>query len=235
MTTDKQLEILHDHYKETFARLRDAEALRDRLFLWVIGLFALLILEVGYPAAIGRSLGKISVAGGELNLQALPLPALLNATWVLTFAITLRYCQTAILVNRQYPYLHLLEENISPLVRGTHLYESDDAPGFSVLHANVYQREGKIYLSEYPRLLDVAAIAYVIIFPIIIIASSAGLIIWEWRRLSYPVLHRAFDTVIAFVLILFLILYWIYPSVGSRMKAWKEKRRVSQEECASPK
>ncbi len=82
--TDKQLEVLHDHYKETFARLREAEASRDRLFLWVIGLFALLSLEVGYPVAIGGSFVKLTIAGGELNLQALPLPALLNATWVLT-------------------------------------------------------------------------------------------------------------------------------------------------------
>jgi len=87
--TDKQLEILHDHYKETFARMREAEALRDRLFLWMIGLFALLSLEIGYPAAIGGTLGKLSIAGGELNLQALPLPALLNATWVLTLTISL--------------------------------------------------------------------------------------------------------------------------------------------------
>ena len=100
MTNQKQLEILHDHYKETFARLRETEASRDQLFLWVIGLFALLSLEIGYPAAIGGSLGKLSIAGGELNLQALPLPALLNVTWVLTLAIGLRYCQTSVLVNR---------------------------------------------------------------------------------------------------------------------------------------
>src|SRR2546428_9720906 len=98
---DKQLEILNDHYKETFARLRAAEALRDRLFLWMIGLFALLILEIGYPAAVGGALKKLSIAGGELDLQALPLPALLNATWVLTLTIGLRYCQTSVLGNRQ--------------------------------------------------------------------------------------------------------------------------------------
>jgi hypothetical protein len=64
--TDKQLEILHDHYKETFTRLREVEALRDRLFLRLIGLFALLIIEIGYPAALGGTLGKLSVLGGNL-------------------------------------------------------------------------------------------------------------------------------------------------------------------------
>lgn len=159
--TEKQLDILHDHYKETFARIRDAEASRDRLFLVLIGLFALLSLEIGYPAALGGTLGTLNIAGGELNLQALPLPALLNITWVLTLAIGLRYCQTSILINRQYPYLHLLEETISAAVGG------DD----------LYQREGKVYLRGYPLMLNVAWFVYGILFPAIVMIASA-LLVW---------------------------------------------------------
>ena len=59
--TEKQLDILHDHYKETFARMREVEAKRDRLFLGVIGLFALLSLEIGYPAAVGGTLNIIPI------------------------------------------------------------------------------------------------------------------------------------------------------------------------------
>jgi hypothetical protein len=129
----------------------------------MIGLFALLILEIGYPAAVGGALKKLSIAGGELDLQALPLPALLNATWVLTLTIGLRYCQTSVLVNRQYPYLHTLEEAISPEVGG----------------GDLYQREGKVYLREYPLLLDVAWFAYVILFPLIVMVATLGLAIWE--------------------------------------------------------
>src|SRR5207249_5794972 len=123
--TDKQLDILNDHYKDTFTRLRESEQARDRLFLSLIGLFALLILEVGYPAAVGGSLGKMSILGGELNLQALPLPALLNASWVLTLVIGLQYCQATVRVNRQYPYLHTLEETISPALGGGDLYQRE--------------------------------------------------------------------------------------------------------------
>src|SRR5688572_26851375 len=88
--TDKQLDILNDHYKDTFTRLRESEQTRDRLFLWLVGLFVLLILEIGYPAAVGGTLGKVKIADAEVNLQALPLAALLSVTWVLTLLITLQ-------------------------------------------------------------------------------------------------------------------------------------------------
>lgn len=200
--TDKQLEILHDHYKETFARIREAEALRDRLFLWVIGLFALLILEIGYPAAVGGTLAELSVAGWKINLKALPLPALLNVTWVLMLAIGLRYCRTSVLVNRQYPYLHGLEKSISQEVGG----------------GDLYQREGKVYLNEYPLLLDVAWFAYCILFPLIVIFATAGLTIWEITQVSYSFYHKLFDAFIAINLISFFFLYRMQPALASQWR-----------------
>lgn len=210
--TDKQLEILHDHYKETFARMRDAEASRDRLFVWVIGLFALLSLEIGYPAAVGGALGKLSIAGGELNLQSLPLPALLNATWVLTLTISLRYCQTTILVNRQYPYLHILEETISPMLGG----------------GDLYQREGKVYLRGYPLLLDVAWIAYGVLFPLIVMFAALGLTIWELIWVLYPFPHILFDAFVAGALICFFFLYRVQPTLAPRWRNWRMRRRNKQ-------
>jgi hypothetical protein len=216
--TDKQLEILHDHYKETFARLRAAEALRDRLFLWVIGLFALLSLEIGYPAAVGGALGKLSIAGTELDLQALPLPALLNATWVLMLTISLRYCQTTVLVNRQYPYLHTLEEAISPEVGG----------------GDLYQREGKVYLREYPLLLNVAWFAYFILFPFIVMFSTRGLASWEFTSVLYPRYHILFDVFIACALICFFFLYRVQPALASQWRKWQVRVRNKSRRNSPP-
>lgn len=216
MTTDKQLEVLHDHYKETFARLREVEQNRDRLFLWVILLFALLSLEIGYPAAVGGSLGKLSIAGGELNLQNLPLPALLTATWVFTLDIALRYCRATVWINRQYPYLHMLEDNISPEVGGNDLY----------------RREGEVYLREYPLLLDVTWIAYGFLFPIIVILAALGLATWEYGRLPYPHLHRVVDALIATVLIVFFLLYRVQPTAAyawRKISAWWEQQFAKEQ------
>jgi hypothetical protein len=214
--TDKQLDILHDHYKETFARLREAEGLRDKLFLWVIALFALLCVEIGYPAAIGGSLGSLNVAGGEFHLQALPLPALLNVTWVLILTISLRYCQISVLVIRQYPYLHLLEETMSPHLGG----------------GDLYQREGKVYLRGYPLLLDVAWFAYHVLFPIIVITAACSLVVWEFNQLSYPVAHKIFDITIASALTIFFFLYRVQPFLASGLEKWRI--RLSHNKQATP-
>jgi hypothetical protein len=108
ISAEKRLDVLHDHYKETFARQRELERSRDRLFLWVILLFAVLSVEIGYPAEFTGSVQTVSLLGTEIDLAKLPLAALLSATWVLTFAITLRYCQISIFIDRQYRYVHTL-------------------------------------------------------------------------------------------------------------------------------
>lgn len=206
--TTAHLEILHDHYKETFARIRQAEASRDRLFLALIGTFALLIVEIGYPATVGNTLGTLNILGGAINLGALPLAALLNATWVLTLTVGLRYCQTSVLVNRQYPYLHLLEDTISKYVGG----------------GDLYQREGKVYLRGYPLLLNVAWLAYGFFFPIIVMLAAVALVIWEFNRLPYPLYHTVFDAFLAGALTFVFFAYQVHPALSSR---WRTMRSGS--------
>lgn len=196
--SDKQLDILHDHYKETFTRLVKAEALRDRLFLQVIGIFALLILEIGYPTALGDTLGKFSIAGGEFNLKSLPFPALLNATWFLALTFGLRYCQTSVFVTRQYPYLHYLEDTISVAVGG----------------GDLYRREGAVYLREYPQLLNVAWFAYCILFPFVAILSTFWLILWEITQVPYSFYHKLFDLSVAVAFVSFFFIYRIQPTLA---------------------
>ncbi len=72
VSADKRLDVLHDHYKETFARQRELERSRDRSFLWVILLFAVLCVEIGYPAEFTGSVQTISLLGTEIDLAKLP-------------------------------------------------------------------------------------------------------------------------------------------------------------------
>lgn len=194
---NKRLEILHDHYKETFALQREQERSRDRLFLWVILLFALLSVEIGYPAEFTGSVHTLSVLGTDIELNKLPLAALLSVSWVLTLAMILRYCQTSIAVDRKYPYIHMLEDEISPLVGG----------------GDLYRREGEFYLHEYPLMLNAAFYAYVLIFPITAIVGTGALWYWEANRLSAPWPHKVFDGALAVTISGCLFLYRIQPYV----------------------
>lgn len=209
ISNDTQIEILHDHYKESFARVVSVERSRDRLFLLVILLYALLAVEVGYPASFEGAVGAISVAGVQVNLDALPLPALLNATWVLVFAVLLDYCRKAVWVSRQYRYIHSLEAIISPKL------DAGDA----------YHREGTFYADDYPVLLNVAWIAYVFIFPIILAVATAGLIYWEWRALPYHWSHRAFDVAVATSLLMVCLLYQVLPNILHKIRQRREQSR----------
>lgn len=210
-SADIRLQILHDHYKETFARIRDSEKARDRLFLRVIGVFALLIVQVGYPALVGSALGKVTILGAELDLTHLPLAALLNAAWVLTLALCMRYCQTSVLINRQYPYLHELENAISPAIGG----------------GTLYHREGKFYLDEYPFLLTVAWVAYGFVFPFIVIMAAIALIALEFTKVPYPLYHTLFDAALAVAIIFVFVAYAVQPALA---RAWR--MRSSRRESA---
>ncbi len=216
--SEKRLEILHDHYKETFAHVREREKARDRLFLAVIGLFALLAVEIQYPAEFGGSLGSLGVAGGEIELGTLPLPALLNASWVLTLAIALRYCQAAVGVERQYPYLHMLEDELSPLLGGE----------------DVYRREGRAYLRGYPVFLNVAWFAYVVLFPLVAGVATVALIWSEWAGLPYPAPHKALDSVLAAAVVASFALYRTLPQVIERVRGWGNRRSRAEKKCTTP-
>ncbi len=204
VSVEKRLDVLHDHYKETFARQRELERSRDRLFLWVILLFAVLSVEIGYPAEFTDSVQTVLLLGTEIDLAKLPLAALLSATWVLTFAITLRYCQVSIFIDRQYRYVHILEQHISPMVGG----------------GDLYQREGEVYLRGYPLLFNVAYYAYIIIFPIILISASVSLWVWERNQLPTHWLHKAFDLVLAISIIGSLFLYRMQPYLTGKVRQY---------------
>jgi hypothetical protein len=195
MSDSPRLEVLHDHYKESFSYIRERERERDRLFLILIALFALLALEIQYPINFGDAVGTLTFLGIELNVGALPLPAFLIATWVTVLVITLRYCQASTNVERQYEYLHTLEDKISAEL-------SDD---------ELYRREGRAYKSEYPLFSWWAYRFYVVVLPVIAIIATSVLIYQEWARLDYPLLGKIFDLISASGVAVSFALYRIVP------------------------
>ncbi len=199
--TDESLDILNDHYKDSFSHIRERETLRDRLFLVLIGLFGLLAFEIQFPANFGGVFGKLSVAGAELNLSNLPLPALLAASWVVTLATGLRYCQASITIERQYAYLHTLEDKIS-----RDLGDED-----------IYRREGRSYEQNYLLFSEWAWFCYVILFPIIVVLATTVLIVVEWARLRYPWPYKLFDSCIALGVVTSFLLYRL-PLIVKRIR-----------------
>ena len=194
------LEVLHDHYKDSFTHIRDKERQRDRLFLVLIALMGFLIILIQYPDSIRVIFRNISAAGTKLNLAELPLPALLSATWTFLLVLTLRYCQSAILVERKYSYLHNLELKIS----------------WALQDPDLYRREGKAYLDNYPAFSKWTWCFYSYVVPAIVITATSLLIHRELvsTKLQVPNYHGYYDAITAGGTILSVVLYRVWPLIS---------------------
>jgi hypothetical protein len=159
LVDSSKLEILHDHHKDSFSYIRDREKQRDRLFLLEIALIAFLAVAVLFTANLGAVLQSVKFADAQANLGQLPIPAVITGSWAFLFALTLRYCQVGIVVERQYDYLHVLEARISS--------EFGDS--------NLYVRESAAYLRSYPVFSSWAWVSYVYIFPTLIVLVTTTL------------------------------------------------------------
>lgn len=203
------LEVLYDHYKDSFSNIIAREQRRDRLFVLLILIYGALVFQIRYPTAI-EALGQVSLAGVTVAVADLPLSALLDATWALALVVGLKYCQTALSVERQYPYLHRLEEVI-----GARLGDPD-----------LFCREGKAYLRGYPQVLNWAWFCYVVLFPLAVLAATASAVVGMWVDLDYGVLHNLFGTVAGGALVVSFALYQVIPRFGrvvAKVREWVSK------------
>jgi hypothetical protein len=190
-----KLEVLHDHYKESFLHIREREKQRDRLFMFVVALIGILFLEIQYSDIFSNFLWNIKLKFVELDISIMPISIFLSVTWTYLFVIVLRYCQSSILIERQYSYLHHLEDKISQII-------GDES---------VYCREGRTYLNKYPLFSNLVWIFYILLFPIIV-TLSVGLIVYlESYKIEAPVYHLIYDLLLAIGIIVSFMLYRLFP------------------------
>jgi len=203
------LDVMHDHYKESFAHIREREKQRDRLFLILIALLGLLFLEVQYPTNIVKLLKEVGKSGIKLDVTALPITVILSVTWTIFLALMLRYCKVSMTVERQYNYLHKLESKISSLLQ-------DDV---------IYRREGKEYLRDYPIFSEWAWFFYTIMFPMIVVGVEVYLICLEYRNKPNIDYNTLYDLIMAFGVGFSLALYRGVPPIRY---CWRKLRKENQ-------
>jgi hypothetical protein len=74
------LAVLHDHYRDTFAIIRERERERDWLFLVLIAVLGALGVQIGYPAESGGIVEEVTAGPTKLAIGALPAAAALTTT-----------------------------------------------------------------------------------------------------------------------------------------------------------
>lgn len=158
--TPESFNNLCSHYKDTYDIHREAIKLRDRLFyglLFVLALFMLQSSSDGAIAGLVASTVQIYVkkyAGAQLGSNMGIVSTLL---WFALFGLSTKYFQTVIEIERQYEYLHSLEDELN----------SKHYAG-----SVVFTREGKHYLNKYPLFSNWVHILYTVLFPVSILISA---------------------------------------------------------------
>lgn len=162
METAPELETIYDHYKETCALIGDASRRRDQLLLWALGVLALFAFEIFFPAPAEQLLGNVLAQQIGVD-DPLDLGLIGNVIWIALLLFAVRYFQTAAYVERLYPYLHGLEDRVN-----------------AALGKELITREGKAYLSNYPRFQSWLAFLYQKAVPFLLLLLPTVKIAGEW-------------------------------------------------------
>ena len=145
---------LCSHYKDTFDIHRASTKQRDTLFYVLLVILAVFTLQL---SSVEMVVGFVNdyvnkTTGIKLGKGADFISTLL---WLVLLGITTRYYQVVLEIERQYGYLHVLEEKLNEYYPET----------------KVFTREGKSYLSKYPLFSNWVWLLYTLFFPSLIVFS----------------------------------------------------------------
>ncbi len=186
--------ILRDHYKDTFSHIRERERQRDRLFLIVLALLALLLFQLHHSLLLQQAVTEVTIVGVKFNLSEIPFPVLLSASWMFLAVFLLRYYQVVIHIEKQYDYLHPLESRLSKAL-GEDGSIGRESIGYTTKKASFFRHWVWVF--------------YTGVFPVIVLASIVWALLLEWNVTLIPIAHKCFDSALALMVALSIVLYGV--------------------------
>jgi len=204
MINEKELEIYYDHYKDTFTHLRNYITSRDKVFYITLGLLILVFFQSDNPEItekISINIIKKNV-GDEIVINTNFINSLLLFALL---SLVIKYFQINLLIERQYKYLHKLEEDLTSNL------------SFEI------SREGKSYIEAYPFVSKVIHRIYTIVFPIILILVilKKGYTELTFFKCEWENLYLLFDLTILLLIIILTIQYLVWI----QFKDFKKKKK----------
>jgi len=148
---EKSLELYYDHYKDTFSYLRVYIATRDKVFYITLGLLILIFFQSNNPD-VAKNISAVLVKkniGDSIYINVNFVNSLLLFAFL---SLIIKYFQLTLLIERQYPYLHAIEEELTANL------------GVKIT------REGKSYVEAYPIVLSVIHRIYSLLFPGVLVS-----------------------------------------------------------------
>ena len=199
MSMDK-LELLYDHYKETYDLSKKAQEFRNRSYvvLCVLEAIAFLFLYDSektfelLKSGVNAQFGISFVFGSEVFQSLL---------WTLIVYVTIRYVQNTIYIERQYTYMARLEQKISSMADNL-----------------LFSREGESYLNDYPIVLNIIDLFYKMLSPFLFVCVNYAHIYREWMSQSYVTLSLLYDTIL--FIVSFIVTWFYFFQIHDKIASW---------------
>lgn len=203
---EESIEIVYDHYKDTFTYIREYIKERERYFAFSLVILVLILFQVNnYSLSSELTLDVLKKNipnAGKINFEYL------DSILLFIFLSTIvKYIQLNLLIERQYPYLHKLEDELSKQIKTFQI-----------------EREGKLYLKEYPWVKSVIHKIYAIVYPILLLTVMILKLVNVFQvHGEEEVIFKIIDSILCGLIILISILYLIWTTTKDFKKFGKKK------------
>jgi hypothetical protein len=189
MMEDKKLEILYDHYKDTFENIKIYLQRRNYFTIIILVMVMILSFQISNPdktSEITNEIVKKNIGNVSIDFKYITSVLLFALFWVV-----IMYYQIIFVIEKHYSYIHELEEKLKPLE---------------------LQREGKNYLNHFPLLSCLVDKIYTILFPSALILVAITKWITEKNNLNcnYQIWNFWIDTIILLGIVVTSLLYLSY-------------------------
>ncbi len=185
----EKLELIYDHYKETFSLLMDKIKQRDRMFVLTFILSIINLLLAVNPDTYGGLF--IYIINKKYSIDLMNYFMVIQTfLWIVLIYVTMRYSQAVVYIERTYKYIHIVEKKIS-----------------KIAHTS-FNRESKNYLNNYPIISNIINLIYKYIFSSFAIITSIIKIKTEYK--SPNVWYLLIIDTILFITYFVIWVYHIY-------------------------
>ena len=205
ISEETKFQTLYDHYKDSFHNICKNIKVRNRIFLFILILLGLQFFQIFAPSETSKVIIDLlkSKAGLQISFHQYAIDAIV---WFVLLSVIIRYYQVNIYIDRQYNYIHGIEDTFKKM--------TDEKLIF---------REGYAYLSNYPKFSEGIYLLYIWIFPVLILFTGALKIYNDYPgkwRLSY-----IFSAIFFLAIVVFTYLYLqfhFYKKKYMLKKMWRK-------------
>lgn len=190
VNSDIKLETLYDHYKDTFVYLREYLKFRDKLFVYVLIVLTVMFLLITIPTDTVEAISQIVKEKFKLKIS-MNSKFIDSMLWFVLLTLVVRYYQASTLIERQYTYIHKVEENLC-----------------NIIGEELFYREGKGYLDNYPAFSWWTWFLYTIFFPVLLMIVVSYKLIIEYIAYKKIDINIILDATICIMILISTILYF---------------------------